>query len=296
MDLSIIIVPYRCKDRADVTLEAVYNSKTNYSYEVIVVDNDSQDGTVEMIRQKYLSNPEIAAKTTLIENTNEGFVGGNNRGLALAKGGYVLLLNPDTKLAPDNLQVMLDFMKSRPDVGAASCKLIKENGEIDWASRRSEPDPKVAFYRLSGLQKLFPKKFGSYNKLDKSVDEESEVDAIVGAYMMISRECLNKVHGFDPDFFMYGEDLDLCFRIRQAGYKVWYYPKTYSYHYKGQSSKKASAFSLYHFHNAMWVYYKKHYKGKYNFLMDAFVYVGVWGRYALKRVINNFKIDKAISK
>jgi GT2 family glycosyltransferase len=289
-------VPYRAKEEMKVTLNAVFASKTNYSYEVIIVDNDSKDGTVEMIRQDYLGRPEIAAKTTLLENSNEGFSKGNNRGMALAKGDYILLLNPDTKVAEDNFQAMLDFMKTHPEVGMATCKLIKANGEIDWASRRSEPNPKVAFYRLSGLQYLFPKKFGAYNVLNKHVDEETEVDTIVGAYMMISRNCYSKVGGFDEDFFMYGEDVDLCYRVREAGFKIWYYPKTYSYHYKGQSSKKESAAALYNFHHAMWIYYNKHYRKKSNFLMTAFVYAGVWTRYCQKRLINHFKTDKAISK
>jgi GT2 family glycosyltransferase len=296
MDLSIIIVPHRAKEEMKVTLDAVYNSQTAYSYEVIIVDNGSEDGTVEMIRQDYLSRPEIAAKTTLLESTNDGFGKGNNRGMKLAKGDYILLLNPDTKVAPENFQVMVDFMKAHPEIGMSSCKLIKASGEIDWASRRSEPNPKVAFYRLSGLQYLFPKKFGAYNVLDKHVDEATEVDAIVGAYMMISRECYGKVGGFDEQFFMYGEDVDLCFRARAAGYKIWYYPKTSCYHYKGQSSKKASKFALYHFHNAMWIYYNKHYRAKSNFLMTGLIYLGIWARYYLKLLINTFKTDKAISK
>ncbi len=296
IDLSIVIVPYRAKDEMRVTLDAVYASKTQYNYEVIIVDNDSKDGTLEMIRQDYLSRPEIAEKTVLIENSNEGFGKGNNKGMAVAKGDFILLLNPDTKVAEDNFQVMVDFMKAHPNIGMSSCKLIKANGEIDWASRRSEPNPKIAFYRLSGLQTLFPKTFGAYNVLDKHVDEETQVDCIVGAYMMISRDCYRRVGGFDEDFFMYGEDVDLCYRTRRAGYKIWYYPKTYSYHYKGQSSKKASTFALYHFHNAMWIYYKKHYQHKTNFILNGLIYLGIWARYWLKLVINHFKTDKAISK
>ncbi len=294
--LSIVIVPYNCKDQIDVTLDAVYHSQTTYSYEVILVDNDSRDGTREMIREKYLSNPEIAAKTTLIENTNEGFGKGNNRGLAVAKGDYILLLNPDTKLAPDNLQVMIEYMKAHPNIGMATSKLIKADGELDWACRRSEPDPKVSFFRLSGLQYLFPKKFGTYNVMSKNIDEPAEVDAISGAYMMMTRECHRRVQGFDEDFFMYGEDLDLCYRVRKAGYKIMYYPATYCYHFKGQSSKKVSTFSLFHFHNAMWIYYKKHYQHKYNVFLGAFIYLAIWGRYYWKVFRNVFRKQKFVSK
>lgn len=298
MDLSIIIVPYKCKDQLDITLAAVYASKTSYTYEVFIIDNDSRDGTVEMVRQKYLSRPELAAKTTLLENTNEGFGRANNRGLKLAKGDYILLLNPDTKVAPENFQVMLDFVKTRPDVGIATCKLIKANGELDWACRRSEPNPAVSFYRLFGLQKLFPKseRFGAYNLTNKPIDQETEVDACTGAYMLIPREAYEKVGGFDEAFFMYGEDLDLCFRVRAAGYKVWYYPKTMSYHYKGQSSKKASVRSLRAFHHAMWIYYQKHYYHKYAKLISLAVFLAIKERMWRKLLINHFKKDKTISQ
>lgn len=289
MDLSIIIVPYKCKDQLDVTLEAVFNSRTKYKYEVIVLDNDSRDGTVEMVRAKY-------PQAILIENENVGFAKANNKGMAMAKGEYLLLLNPDTKLASDNLEVMMDFMKSHPQVGIATSKLIKGNGELDWACRRMEPNPKTSFYRLTGLQYIFPKKFGNYNVMDKSIDEETEIDACCGAYMMIPRKAYEAVGGFDESFFMYGEDLDLCRRYREAGFKIWYYPKTMSYHYKGQSSKKASQKSLYAFHEAMWIYYKKWYYKKTPSILSGLIYVGIWARYYLKLFINFFKKNPTVSK
>jgi len=294
MDLSIIIVPYKAKDKLEVTLDAVFASKTNYSYEVIVLDNLSEDGTDELMRTKYAQHSNL----TYIQNgANLGFPIANNKGMRLAKGDYILLLNPDTKVAEDNFQVMMDFIKSCPDVGIATSKLIKANGELDWACRRTEPDPKIAIYRLSGLQKLFPKKFGSYNVLNKSVDEESQIDACTGAYMLFSRKIYELTKGFDEQFFMYGEDLDLCKRVRDLGYKIWYYPKTYSYHYKGQSSRKAPKLALYAFHKVMILYYKKHYQKKYHSIfMDAFVYTGVWGRYWLKRLQNLFRKEAIVSK
>lgn len=286
MDLSIVTVPYKCRDKMDVTLDAVYKSQTKYSYEMIAIDNDSQDGTVEMIREKYLSDPVKAAKTILIENENVGFGIANNQGMAMAKGDYILLLNPDTKVDPDNFEVMIDFMKSRPDVGIATCKLVKSDGSIDPASRRSEPNPKVSFYRLSGLQFIFPKLFGQYNALNKDPDTSHELDACSGAYMMMSRECYNRTKGFDDRYFMYGEDLDLCRKVREAGLKVWWYPKTSCVHYKGQSSGKAPQRSLYAFHDAMWIYYDKWYRKKSSWLMNGLVYLGIWGRYYWKSLRN----------
>lgn len=297
MDLSIIIVPYKAKDKLEVTLDAVFESKTNYSYEVIVLDNLSQDGTDELVQKKYLSNPEFASKLVYVQNgENIGFGRGNNKGMKLAKGEYMLLLNPDTKLAEDNFQVMMDFIKSHPDVGIATCKLIKANGELDWACRRSEPNPWRSFARLFGLQKLFPKTFGSYNVLNKSIDEETQIDACVGAYMLFHRKIYEFTSGFDEQYFMYGEDLDLCKQVRDAGYKVWYYPKTYSYHYKGQSSRKSPKLSLKAFHDAMWIYYSKYYRKKYGVLFSALVYVGVKLQYAYKLLLNVFRKEAIVSK
>lgn len=296
MKLSVIIVPYKCKDQLDVTLEAVYNSRVNFEYEVIIIDNDSQDGTLEMVRDKYLSDPAKSAKTTLVENKNVGFGIANNQGMKMAKGEYILLLNPDTKVSPDNFQVMMDFMVTRPDIGISTCKLIKADGSIDMASRRSEPNPKAAFYRLSGLQFIFPKTFGIYNALNKNPEESHELDACVGAYMFMSRDCYEKTQGFDEKYFMYGEDLDLCRKVREAGLKVWWHPATTCVHYKGQSSGKAPQRSLYAFHDAMWIYYDKWYRKNSNFLMDTFVYTGIWGRYYWKSFRNYFRKQKYVSK
>lgn len=298
MELSIVIVPYKCKDKLRVTLDAVYASVTNFPYEVIIVDNDSQDGTVEMVEGEYLNRPEIAVRTTWIKNANEGFGKGNNRGIAVAKGEYVLLLNPDTKLAPETLQVMMDFMRSRPEVGISTCKLVKGNGELDWACRRSFPDPWVSFFRLSGLSKLFPKSktLAAYNMTYKSVDEETEVDACVGAFMFISPACMQVVQGFDTDYYMYGEDLDMCYRAKQAGFKVWYYPKTTTIHYKGQSSKRAPKRALHAFHDAMWIFYRKHLYQKYPRPFSLLVYIGIWARYYVKLIQNMLRREAIVSK
>ncbi len=298
MDLSVIIVPYKVKDKLRITLDALYRSQTSYSYEVIVVDSDSQDGSVEMVREEFLSDPDIAAKTTLVANKNEGFSGSNNRGLKLAKGEYILFLNPDTAVAPETIQVMLDFMKARPDIGVSTCKLMKPNGELDWACRRSFPDPAVAFYRLSGLSKLFKnsKKLAAYNLTYKGINEETEIDSCVGAFMLVSPTCMKAVKQWDMDYFMYGEDLDFCYRAKQAGFKVWYYPKTTTLHYKGEGSRKAPQRALYAFHDAMWIFYKKHLYNKYSKAFGLLVYVGIWSRYYQKLLFNAFRKEKFVSR
>ncbi len=326
MDLSIIIVSYKCKDKLKVALDAVLASRVDFEYEVILVDNDSQDGTVEMVEGEYqISNFKFSIPNgimdsgseagmtgarepvnlhttrpfiTLIKNTNEGFAKANNRGIEIAKGKYVLLLNPDTKVAPDTLQVMMDFMQSQKEVGISTCKLVKGDGELDLACRRSFPDPWVSFFRLSGLSKLFPnnKKLAAYNLTYKSVDEQTEIDACVGAFMFISPACMQAVKGFDTDYYMYGEDLDMCYRAKQLGFKVWYYPKTTTIHYKGQSSKRAPKRSLYAFHDAMWIFYRKHLKSKYPTLFNWLVYIGIWARYYVKLIQNSFRKEAYVSR
>lgn len=298
MDLSIIFVNYKDKEHLLDALEAVYGSQVHFEYEAIVIDNDSRDGSLDAVKEKFFSDANKVARTKLVPNVNNGFVGGNNLGISLATGEYTLLLNCDTKLNPDTLQIMMDFMKSHSEVGIATCKLMKANGDLDWACRRSFPDPWVSFFKLSGLSKLFPtsKKLASYNLTYKSVDEETEIDACAGAFMFISPACLNVVKGFDTDYFMYGEDLDMCKRAKDAGFKIWYYPKTTTIHYKGQSSRKASSRSLYAFHDAMWIFYRKHLYQKYPRPFSWLVYSGIWSRYYVKLIENSFRKEAYVSK
>ncbi|HMQ02106.1 MAG TPA: glycosyltransferase family 2 protein [Candidatus Doudnabacteria bacterium] len=287
MKLSIIFVLYNSNEVIETALDAVYASRVNFDYEVIIVDNASPDNSVEIIKSKYLSKPEFASKTKLILNgRNDGFGAGNNVGMKQASGDYILLLNTDTKLEPDNLQIMVDFMQVRTDVGAATCKLVMANGEIDKASRRAEPDLVRSFFRLFGLQALFPKLFGGYNLLHQDPNKESAIDACSGAYLLMSRAAYQATGGFDERYFMYAEDLDLCRQIREAGFKVWWYPKTSCVHYRGQSSKKTAQKTLKAFYQANWLYYKKWYSKKYFYLLDPFVFVANWSLYLVRSIHN----------
>ena len=288
---------YNSRDVIEVALDALYASQVNFDYEVIIVDNKSPDDGMELIKQKYLSRPEIAAKTKLIfSEKNLGFGLGNNLGLEQATGDYLLLLNTDTKLSPENLQMVIDFMETRPEIGAVTCKLIKADGEIDPASRRGEPNLARSFFRLFGLQKLFPKVFGGYNLLNTDPNVESELESCSAAYMMMSRQAYERTGGFDKRFFMYGEDLDLCRSIREAGLKIWWYPKTICVHYRGQSTKKTPQKMLFAFYDAMWIYYKKWYSKKYYYLMDPFVFLGTRILYYYKSLVNYFRKEKYVSK
>ena len=279
LDLSVVIVNFRAKDNLRITLASVFASKTKYSYEVFVVDNDSGDGSVEMIEREFSS-------VKLVRNINNGFSKGNNAALRQVSGRLVLILNPDTRLNPDVLQKCVTYLDEQPDIGALTCKVVRSDGSFDKASRRSFPDPRTSFYRLSGLAMLFPRsrRFAAYNLTFLPEDLGADVDSISGCFMLMPRQVLEQVGLFDEEFFMYGEDLDLCLRIKRAGYRVYYYPATTVVHYKGQSSKRRPLTCLWHFHNAMWIFYKKHYADQHVLLFDWVVYLGIKARLAIMLV------------
>ena len=256
IDISVIIVNYNVKELLEQCVKSIFSASSNLKVEVIVVDNNSFDGSVEFLKQKFPGNAQLK----IIESPiNLGFAKANNLGAKEAKGEYLLILNPDTILQEDTLERSLEFYKANKEIGALTCKLILPNGKLDLACRRSFPTPSVAVYRILGLSRIFPKSklFGKYNLTYLDENDTYEVDAIVGAYMLIKKDIYEKVKGFDEDYFMYGEDLDLCFRIKKAGYKIYYYPETSIIHYKGESTKKSSISYVNNFYGAMQVFVKK---------------------------------------
>ena len=291
LDLSIVILNFRAKDKLRVALTSVFASQTKYSYEVFVVDNDSQDGSAEMVESEF---PNVK----LIRNPNNGFSKGNNVAIRQAAGRLILTLNPDTKLEPSVLEECINYLDAHTDIGALGCKLIKADGTLDKACRRSFPDPLNSFFRLSGLALLFPKSktLAAYNLSYLSEDQETDVDSLTGAFMLMPKKVLDEVGLFDEEFFMYGEDLDLCYRIKQAGYRVFYYPKVITHHYKGQSSKKTPRIALLNFHRAMWIFYHKHYSEYNFFLFNWLVFAGIWLRCYALTARNWFLKEKYVSK
>lgn len=286
VDLSVIILSYKSKEHLEVLLPSIWASKTGYSYEVIVVDNDSQDGTWEWL----VSNFHGRENLILMPNKNNGFAAGNNLGIKRASGRYILLLNPDTKVGPETFEVMLDFMETRPEVGISGCKLIKADGSLDLACRRRFPNPWNSFARL------FLKNNQDYNYTDVPEDQEHEVDSVVGAFLLVRRSVINKIGLLDESFFMYGEDLDWCWRCKEAGFRVWYYPKTTISHYKGASSKKEPFKMLKAFHDAMWTFYRKHYYEKYPVVFSWLVCLGIYCRLVVMWGVNLFKAQPRVSR
>ncbi len=255
MKLSIIIVNYNVKYFLEQCLHSVQNACNGLESEIFVVDNDSVDGSVKMVKEKF---PDIH----LIENKeNKGFSSANNQAIRKSRGKYVLLLNPDTIVEDDTLKKVVDFMDEHPDAGGLGVKMLDGKGKFLPESKRGLPYPSVAFFKVFGLSTLFPKSrlFSTYHLgyLDK--DKTHSVDVLAGAFMLLRKKVLNEVGLLDEDFFMYGEDIDLSYRITQAGYKNYYFPETRIIHYKGESTKKGSLNYVFVFYNAMIVFANKHF-------------------------------------
>lgn len=275
-DISIIIVNYNVKELLEHCIRSILSSVSGLNIEIIVVDNNSFDGSIDHIREKFPAEKRLKFIESKI---NLGFAKANNLGVKEAAGEYVLILNPDTILQEDTLEKTLNFYKENPGTGAVTCKLILPNGKLDLACRRSFPTPSVAVYRIIGLSKLFPRNriFGKYNLTYLDENKTYEVDAIVGAFMFIKKSIYNEVNGFDEDYFMYGEDLDLCFRLKKAGYKIFYYPDTSIIHYKGESTKKSSISYVNNFYGAMQVFVKKNLNSNF-MIMNILIKISIFYR------------------
>jgi len=265
LDLAIIIVSYNTRDLLRACLTSVYASEGGLHFHVTVVDNAGSDGSVAMVQAEFPQARVIAAPR------NGGFSYANNIGLRSYGFGsevapdslprHILLLNPDTELPPQALAAMLALMASRPDVGVAGPKLVLPDGSLDKACRRAFPSPHSFIYRGAGLSKLFPRSrhFGQYNLTFLPEDEEAEVDSVVGAFMWVRRQAILQAGLMDEAFFMYGEDLDWAFRIKQQGWKVLYYPRVRVLHHKGAASKGNPRVRR-AFYDAMRIFVRKHYR------------------------------------
>lgn len=254
IDLSIIIVNYNVKEFVLNLLESILKAKNSLSLEIFVVDNNSSDGSVEAIAEKF---PNVK----LIQNKkNVGFGSANNQALKIATGKYLLMINPDTIVKEDTLVKMIKFFEENENCGIAGCKVLNVDGSLQLACRRSFPGPWTSFTKVMGLSSLFPKSkiFAKYNLTYLDENKTYEVDAVSGAFMMMRKSVYDKIGGFDEQFFMYGEDLDLCYRTQKAGYKVFYFHETEIIHYKGESTKRSSVDETKLFYDAMHLFVRKH--------------------------------------
>jgi GT2 family glycosyltransferase len=258
MKLSVIIVNYNVKYFLQQCLTSVFKSLEKVVGEVWVVDNNSVDGSVEMVKKEFPAVRLIANKENL------GFSRANNQAIRKANGEYILLLNPDTIVEESTFSKVVEFMDAHPEAGGLGVKMIDGKGNFLPESKRGIPTPEVAFYKMSGLTKLFPKskKFAKYylGHLDK--EHTHEVEILSGAFMLLRKTVLDKIGLLDETFFMYGEDIDLSYRILQAGYKNYYFADTTIVHYKGESTKKGSLNYVFVFYNAMIIFAQKHFAQK----------------------------------
>ncbi len=298
MDLSVIIVNYNTKKLLQKCLESVFASFNNGELaaqipsgraspikdgrEVFVVDNGSSDGSVEMVSSEF-------SEVKLIKNDkNLGFSKANNLAIRQAKGEYILLLNSDTEVKAETFDLSIKYMIEHPDVGILGCKVLLPDGTLDKAARRKFPNPWNSFLRLFGFRK-----FSDYN-LNAPIDQEMEVDAVMGAYLMTRRSVIDKIGLLDEEYFMYGEDLDWCWEAKQAGHKVVYYPKAEIMHYKYASSQQIPLKIIRMAHKAMKIFYRKHYADQHNWLFNQFVYLGIALRMYLVLLVNLFRTKKSV--
>jgi GT2 family glycosyltransferase len=274
LKLSVVIVNYNVKYFLEQCLYSALKAAEKMETEIWVVDNNSVDGSVEMVREKFPGVHLIANKD------NRGFSRANNQAIRESKGEYVLLLNPDTVVEEDTFFKIVNFMDGHPDAGGLGVKMIDGRGKFLPESKRGLPTPDVAFYKISGLSKIFPgsKTFGRYHLgfLDK--DKTHQVDILAGAFMLLRKSVLDKTGLLDEEFFMYGEDIDLSYRIVKAGYKNYYFPETRIIHYKGESTKRTSVNYVFVFYNAMVIFARKHFSKSNASLFSMLIRVAIYLR------------------
>ncbi len=283
MKLTIVIVNYNVQYFLEQCLLSVQKAMAGLEVEVFVVDNNSVDGSIDMIESRFPWVKLIANK----ENT--GFSKANNQAMRLAQGQYILLLNPDTVIEEDTLHKVITFMDAHPDAGGLGVKMVDGKGNFLPESKRGLPTPQVSFYKIFGLSRLFPKskRFNQYHLGYLSNDEIHEIEILSGAFMLMRKKALDQVGLLDEAFFMYGEDIDLSWRIIQGGWKNYYFPETRIIHYKGESTKKGSLNYVFVFYNAMVIFAKKHFSAKNAKLFSWSINVAIWLR-AIMAVIYRF--------
>lgn len=287
IDLSIIILNFNTKDLLRDCLKSVLKSVRQLADEVIVVDNASTDGSAAMVEKEFSSRGQVK----LIQSKkNLGFAGGNNLGLKKAVGRYILFLNSDAQVKSDAFKKMINFMDSHPKAGAATAKTMLVSGGMDPDCHRGFPTPWASICYFLGLEKMFPKSkiFGQYHQFYLDLGKAHEIDAGFGTFMFVRRQALAKAGNWDENYFFYGEDLDLFYRIKKAGWQVMFYPEPLVIHHKGASSGlrkeskkitqasrqtriKTAKASI----RAMEIFYKKFYRDKYPFWITSLVILGI---------------------
>jgi GT2 family glycosyltransferase len=290
--LSIIIVNYNVRYFIEACLHSVEKACKNIEAEIFVVDNASTDDSKLVL-------PTLFPNVHFIWNeVNLGFSKANNLAIKKATGQYILFLNPDTIVPEDCFEKCLSFFSTHHDAGALGVHMIDGNGNFHKESKRSFPAPAVSFYKMIGLSNLFPnsKLFAAYYAGHLPENKTASVEVLSGAFMMISKKIMDRVKGFDEDYFMYAEDIDLSYRVKKTGFKNYYYAETSIIHFKGESTKKTDAEYVQNFYGAMKLFVQKHYRHE-NFIKNAMMISIATAQFFAnsKRSINNIRKKKSIS-
>jgi hypothetical protein len=275
MDVLIVILNYNTRELLRNCLSSLHDQE-GVDFNTMVIDNASNDNSAGLVREEFPEAQLIALRR------NDGYSAGNNIGMRnfgfpnRGEARYVLLLNPDTVMPVNALAQMVHFADAHANVGVVGPRLLLEDGSLDKACRRSFPTPEVSFYRMVGLSTIFPKSkvFGRYNVTYLPENQQADVDSVVGACMLVRREAINRTGLLDERFFMYGEDLDWCLRIKQWGYRVVYYPNVIVHHIKRAASRQSPK-AQYEFTRAMWLFYQKHYRKTTHPLMHLLIVAGL---------------------
>ncbi|MBU3928283.1 MAG: glycosyltransferase family 2 protein [Bacteroidetes bacterium] len=286
MKLSVVVVNYNVEFFLEQCLYSVRKAMKGIEGEVIVVDNNSIDGSNRMIAKKF---PEVR----LIANKdNRGFSRANNQGIDISHGEYILLLNPDTVVEDDTFSKIIQFMDTHPQAGALGVKMVDGAGNFLPESKRGLPTPITSFYKMFGLSSLFPhsRRFAHYHLGHLDKDKVHEVEILAGAFMLLRRSVLDEIGLLDETFFMYGEDIDLSYRVIKAGYKNYYFPETRIIHYKGESTKKGSVNYVLVFYHAMVIFANKHFSQKNARLYTALINVAIYFRAFLSLISRGWNI------
>jgi len=271
MELSVVIVNTQTRDLVLTCLRHLMPELGDLDHEVFVVDNASTDGSVEAIRR------EFPAAKVIANRENRGFARANNQALRLAGGDQILLLNPDTEIQPGALAILRRALGTLPDAVVVGPRVLRHDGRLDLACRRSFPSPGVALARLTGLSRLFPRArwVARYNLTYTDTNQPAEIDCGTGAALLFDGKAFQAVGYFDEDFFMYGDDLDVCFRLKAKGGRVYYVPDAVVIHLKGGTTRQRPRPMLREFHRSMWLFYRKHYAHGWGLALAPAVWAGI---------------------
>ena len=291
IDISICIVSYRARNYLYDCLRSIDETIDSLSCEIIVVDNHSEDGTVEMLRNEF---PNVYL---LVNDHNTGYTRPNNQAMRVSQGKYILLINPDTLVKPNAIVELVNFLDAHPEAGIVGPKVLNRDGTLQKQCRRSEARPWDAICYFSGLSRLFPKdkRFAGYLMTYLSEDTAHEAEAVSGSCMMIRREVIDQIGYQDENFFAYQEDTDYCRRARLAGWKVFYNPSAQIIHFGGEGGSRIHhTRSIIEWHRSYYLYYRKHFAKDYLILFNGIYYLGMLIKLGLSLLANLFRKRKIV--